>query len=187
MFAHREPQNSTWWTWREGLPSDFTSGRQVLRIRSGQPMAARYISAPNHQEAFGRRQRKAVRLTGPEGDQFAPQEAADKSRVFFAKYKGGHGQAWSVSVAGGDERPVTGMAADVGWVPARSGIYFVNGDPRHYSLNYFDFVTQRVHKISDLPGLFVIWSISLSPDGRTLLFSGIEHSEGDIVLVEGFQ
>ena len=88
---------------------------------------------------------------------------------------------------GGDERPVTGMPADVGWVPTRSGTYFISGSPRHFSLNHFDFVTRHVHKIADLPGLFAIWGPAISPDGHTFLFTGIEHSEGDIVLVEGFR
>src|SRR5664279_1729124 len=129
----------------------------------------------------------AVRLTGDGGGQLAPQAAADKARLFFYRQVGGHDQAWSASVDGGDEHPVTGMPADVRWVAARNGMYFFTGDPRHYSLNYFDFVTQQARKVADLPSLFVIWSASLSPDGRTLLFTGIEHSEGDIVLVEGFR
>ena len=78
----------------------------------------------------------------------------------------------------------SGMVADV---PARSGIYFLNGSPRHFSLGYFDFVTRQVHKIADLPGLFVSWGPSISADGHTLLFSGIEHSESDIFLVERFR
>jgi len=44
-----------------------------------------------------------------------------------------------------------------------------------------------VTKIADLPGLFAQWGLSLSPDGHTLLISGIEHVEGDIVLVDGFR
>ncbi|PYT05000.1 MAG: hypothetical protein DMF60_13440 [Acidobacteria bacterium] len=129
----------------------------------------------------------AVRLTGEGEGRAWPQEAVDGTRVFFFKVEGGHGQAWSVSVNGGDESAVPGMSADKAWVPARSGFYFINGSPRHYSLNHFDFVTQHVHKIADLPGLFAIWGTNLSPDGHTFLFSGIEHSEGDIVLVEGFR
>lgn len=128
----------------------------------------------------------AVRLTEGQG-QTTPLESADGTRMFFYKVEAGHTRAWSASVNGGDERPVTGMPADMGWVPARSGIYFVNGSPRHFAFNYFDFVTQRVHKIADLPSLFAIWGPHLSPDGHTLFFSGIEHSEGDIVLVEGFR
>jgi hypothetical protein len=90
-------------------------------------------------------------------------------------------------VNGGDERPVAGAPADVGWVPARTGGYFINGAPRHFSLNYFDIGTRHVHKIADFLYLFALWGPSLSPDGHTFLFSGIEHSEGDIVLVEGFR
>jgi hypothetical protein len=78
------------------------------------------------------------------------------------------------------------MPADVTWVPARNGIYFINGSPRHFSLNYFDLIGGHRHKIADLPGLFAIWGPTISPDGHTFLFAGIEHSEGNIFLVEGF-
>ena len=128
----------------------------------------------------------AVRLTG-EGEADSPQESVDGKRVFFYKVEGGQGQTWSAPVNGGDERPVPGMPADVSWVPARNGIYFITGSPRHFSLNYFDFITRRVHKIADLPGLFAVWAPTISPDGHTFLFSGIEHSEGNIFLVEGFR
>lgn len=128
----------------------------------------------------------AVRLTEDKG-RVSPQESADGTRVFFYGDEGGHEEAWSASVNGGDERPVTGMPADVGWVPTRNGMYFINGSPRHFALNYFDFVTQHVRKIADLPGLFAIWAPHLSPDGHTFLFSGIEHSDGNIFVVEGFR
>ncbi len=129
----------------------------------------------------------AVRVTGDGGGQLGPQAAADQARLFLYKQVGSHDQAWSASVEGGDERPVTGMPVDVRWVAAKNGMYFITGDSRHYSLNYLDFSTQHVRKIAELPGLFVLWGTSLSPDGRTFLFTGIEHSEADIVLVEGFQ
>jgi len=51
--------------------------------------------------------------------------------------------------------------------------------------DHFDPANRRIHKVSDLPGLFALLGASLSPDGHTFLFSGIEHSEGDIVLVRG--
>ena len=127
----------------------------------------------------------AVRLTG-EG-RYWPQESVDGTRVFFGTNEGGYAQVWSASVDGGDERPVTGMPANEQWVPARSGMYFIDGSPRHHFLAHFDFVTRHVRKIADLPGLFVIWGPSLSPDGHTFLFTGREHSESDIFLVEGFR
>jgi Tol biopolymer transport system component/DNA-binding winged helix-turn-helix (wHTH) protein len=127
-----------------------------------------------------------LRLTEGKG-QMTPLESADGTSVFFYKLDEEHIQAWSVSANGGDEHRVMGMPDDVGWVPSTQGIYFMNGSPRHFALNYFDFVTRQAHKIADLPGLFNIGSPHLSPDGHAFLFSGIEHSEGDIVLVDGFR
>lgn len=127
----------------------------------------------------------AVRLTA-DGRTW-PQESDDGKRLYFYKNEGGHGSAWSASVDGGDEQPVTGMPAGVQWVPARSGMYFLNGSPHQFFVDYFDFATRKIHKIADLPGLFASWGPSISPDGRTFLISGIEHSEGDIFLADGFR
>ena len=95
----------------------------------------------------------AVRLTEAKGET-APQESMDHARVFFSKAEGDHGHAWSVSVNGGDEHSIPGMPADVSWVVTKSGAYFIDGSPRHYSLNHFDFLSQKVHKVSDLAPLF---------------------------------
>jgi len=129
----------------------------------------------------------AVRLTGGGKDRFGPQETADGARIFFHRLVSGHEEVWSVSANGGDERLARGMPVDVNWAPALGGMYFIQGAPRHFSVNHFDFATHRVTKIADLPGLFAQWGLSLSPDGHTLLISGIEHVEGDIVLVDGFR
>ena len=68
-----------------------------------------------------------------------------------------------------------------------TGFYFLDGSPRHFFLGYYDPATHLVRKVADLPGLFTVWGAHLAPDGHAILFSGIEHSEGDLVLVEGFQ
>jgi dipeptidyl aminopeptidase/acylaminoacyl peptidase len=124
----------------------------------------------------------ASRLTAEGKDKSKPQEAMDGTRVFFYSER----SVWSASVNGGDERPVPGIPSDVSWVPARSGGYFVDGSSRHFALHYFDTATEHAHKIADFPNLFAMWGSSLAPDGQSILFSGIEHSEGDIMLVEGF-
>lgn len=130
----------------------------------------------------------AVRLTGEgKGSRSTPRATSDGTRVLFDRLEGGHAQVWSASVNGDDERPVAGMPPDVQWVPARNGAYFIDGTSRHYFLNYFDFATRKVTRVADLPGLFVLWGPHLAPDGKTVLFSGIEHSEGDIMLVDGFR
>jgi hypothetical protein len=125
----------------------------------------------------------ASRLTADGKDRSEPQEAMDGTRVFYSS----EGNVWSASANGGDERPIPGVLSYVGWVPARSGTYFVDGGPRHFTLHYFDTSTQRARKIADFPYLFAMWGSSLAPDGQSILFSGIEHSEADIMLVEGFR
>ena len=124
----------------------------------------------------------AIRLTTEGKDQSEPQEAMDGTRVFFYS----EANVWSASVNGGDEHAVPGVPSYVTWLPASSGAYFVDGSPRRFALHYFDTATQRTHKIADFPYLFAMWGSSLAPDGQSILFSGIEHSEGDIMLVEGF-
>ncbi len=123
-----------------------------------------------------------IRLTEEGQDRNTPQEASDGTRVYF--YKDEH--LWSVSANGGDERPFPGVPVNVSWMPGLRGAYFVDGSPRHFALHYFDTATQHAHKIADFPYLFVMWGSSLAPDGQSILFTGIEHSEGDIMLVEGF-
>ena len=129
----------------------------------------------------------AVRLTGTGKARFAPRETTDGAHILFDQIDGGHTRVWSASTNGGDEHVVTGMPADTQWAPAPGGAYFVVGSPRHHSLNYFNFATQRVSKIADVPGLFLLWEPHFSRQGNTLLFSGIERSEGDIMLVDGFR
>jgi len=129
----------------------------------------------------------AVRVSPPGTKVFEPSQSADGTRLFFYKIEGEHSSAWSGSVNGGDERPVAGIPPDVGWTQGPNGAYFIHGLPRHSSIQYLHSTTRRLHKLCDLPGLFTVWGATLAPDAHTLLFSGIEHSEGDITLVEGFR
>lgn len=63
----------------------------------------------------------------------------------------------------------------------------VDGGPRHFALHYYDGATRQAHKIADFCNLFAMWASSVAPDSQSILFSGIQHSEGDIMLVEGFR
>ena len=129
----------------------------------------------------------AVRLT-KEGRSY-PQESADGKRVFYvvgAERK----ELWSVSVNGGDEHREEGVPSfedGESWTSAQNGIYFVGGPPFHPSLNYFDFAARHV-KVWELHSVIMVCcGIAVSRNNDTLLFSGIDHAESDIMLVEGFQ
>ena len=128
----------------------------------------------------------AVRLT-KEG--FYPQESADGTRVFYVL---GHDPSaiWSVSVNGSDERREEGIPtlhSDAHWTPVQNGIYFIDGSTGSASLFYFDLSTRHLQKIAELRGLDPWGGIGVSRDGRTLLFSAVDHYDSDIMLVEGFR
>jgi len=128
----------------------------------------------------------AIRLTKEGG--YYPQESADGKFVFYVAGEQDH-ELWSVGVNGGDEhrvKGIPGLALDATWTPVQNGIYFVDGAPGHYSLSYFEFATHSVHKVAKLPDLSVHPGLAVSPDGHQLLYSGIEGSESDLVLVDRF-
>ena len=111
------------------------------------------------------------------------QESVDGARVFFYKVDGGHLQAWCKVVSGGDERPVLECPQTYRGVPARNGITSSMRFPRHFSLNYFDFVTRRAHKIADLPSVRCRKTLHLRR--RTYLsLRWTRALRGDIVLME---
>src|SRR6202022_2923024 len=115
---------------------------------------------------------------------YYPQESTDGKRVFYV-VGGNLSELWSVPVNGGDERREEGMPAlrsDAHWTPVQDGIYFIDG-----SVYYFDFSTRHIDKVSELPGLDPWGGIAVSSDGRTLLFSAVDHYDSDIMLVEGFR
>ena len=71
------------------------------------------------------------------------------------------------------------------WTVVPGGIYFVPADmPK--SIRYFDFATRRVRRISEVEKDFDD-SLSVSPDGRWLLYTQADEDNADIMLVENFR
>jgi serine/threonine protein kinase len=119
--------------------------------------------------------------------------SVDGRRIFYVqelKSMAG-GELWSVSIDGGDERPVAGMPPLAGewegeWALGRSGIYFLDiGPPAVF--DFLDFATAKVRRVAGIPGRPGPWrSLGLSPDERALLYSQVDGVTGDIMLIENF-
>ena len=133
---------------------------------------------------------QAVQVTQHGG--FEAFESPDGKLLYYTKGRG-PGGVWQMPVAGGEERQVAELA-NAGhrryWAVQNEGIYFVS--PRsgaRAAINFFSFARRLVTQIGVLekdplqgpPGLTV------SPDGRWVLYAQADQSISDIMLVDNFR
>jgi Tol biopolymer transport system component len=122
----------------------------------------------------------------------APQESFDGRTIYYAS---GYNKPVLKRVA---QQTLPGTASEVdglphvlfdtAWTPAAGGIYFVPADsPR--SLRYFDFATKQIRPVfeadTDFNGGHS--GLSVSSDGRWILYSQDDKANGDIMLVDHFR
>jgi Tol biopolymer transport system component len=120
-----------------------------------------------------------------------PQESFDGGTIYYAS---GYNKPVLKRVA---QQTLPGTASEVdglphvlfeaAWTPAAGGIYFVPADsPR--SLRYFDFATKQIRPVfeadTDFNGGHS--GLSVSSDGRWILYSQDDKVNGDIMLVDHF-
>jgi len=133
---------------------------------------------------------QAIQVTKQGG--FEAFESSDGELLYYTKGRG-PGGIWQMPVAGDEERQVPELLS-AGywryWAVLNDGIYFVapvaSARP---AINFFSFATHRVMQLGVLerdplqgpPGLTV------SPDGRWVLYAQVDQSVSDIMLVEHFR
>jgi eukaryotic-like serine/threonine-protein kinase len=133
---------------------------------------------------------QAIQVTKRGG--FEAFESPDGQLLYYTKGRG-PGGLWQIPVAGGEERQVPELV-DAGywryWAVHDSGIYFVapvaSARP---AIKFFSFITHAVAQLGVLerdplqgpPGL------TISPDGRWLLYAQVDQSVSDLMLVENFR
>ena len=92
----------------------------------------------------------------------------------------------------GPDSPIEGMpllkALSALWTVVRGGIYFVPADAPH-SICYFDISTRQVRRIMDVDRDFNSHNggLSVSPDGRWMLYSQVDEVNSDIIVVDHFR
>ena len=117
-----------------------------------------------------------------------PQESLDGGTIYYAS---GYNKPVLKRVAQG---ALPGVASEVdglppvlserAWTPTAGGIYFVPADsPR--SLRYFDFATKQIRPVFEADTDFDS-GLSVSSDGRWILYSQDDKVNGDIMLVDHF-
>jgi len=115
-------------------------------------------------------------------------ESADGSSLYYAK-QFVDAEIWRVPTGGGEEGPLPGMPPveySAWWVPTAAGIYFIAEGPVA-RVRFYDFTTRAVKEIADLPGAPApyVGGISVSRDGRYVIYSQIDETASDLMLVDG--
>jgi Tol biopolymer transport system component len=132
----------------------------------------------------------AVQLTQQGG--FEAFESPGGDIVYYTKNRG-PGPVWQVPVNGGEERQVSDqlvLSYWRYWAVRDDGIYFVSRPgPDRPAVALFSFSTRRVSNLAaiDRDPLQGLPGLTISPDGRSVLYSQADQSLSDIMLIENFR
>jgi Tol biopolymer transport system component/DNA-binding winged helix-turn-helix (wHTH) protein len=128
-------------------------------------------------------------LVSKDIDAINPQESLDGKTIYFAsQLQKSTLKKVALPAQPGTESEVEGfprLSSPNFWTFSANGIYFVPADAPK-SVRYFDFATRRIRPIFEADKDFG-GGLSLSPDGRWLLYSQYGDVTGDIMLVDHFR
>ena len=127
-----------------------------------------------------------IKLTRNGG--ISPVESHDGRFLYYSKYE--QGGVWRMPLQGGAETEVLRDVQGGGWPNwgiTSSGIYYLKLDqfPR-VSIQFFEFATRRsipIYILRNKPG----WGLSVSSDGKSIVYVQGEFAESDVMLVKNFR
>ncbi|HUQ91839.1 MAG TPA: protein kinase [Bryobacteraceae bacterium] len=135
---------------------------------------------------------QAIQVTKNSG--FHGVESPDGKYVYYSK-AANQGGLWRVPIDGGAEEPVIdGLRAGYWsyWSFGKDGIYYVDredveGGGARYPLHCLQLPTKKDSILTYLNRRPFNSGLSVAPDGRTFLYTQVDQSETDIMMVDGFR
>jgi Tol biopolymer transport system component len=167
----------------EALPAWTRDGKSVY-VASGRSGALQIWKLPI---AGGR----SIQVTRNGGAEAA--EAPDGGSIYYSRVPESGPGLWRVAADGGDEVPVLPSVRFGYWSLNRRGIYFLDfgvarGAPR--PVKFFNFESQQTVDVGVVESS-VAWTntpgFAISPDGRWLLYTSLETTDADLMLLENFR
>ncbi|HWB84330.1 MAG TPA: hypothetical protein VG675_09335 [Bryobacteraceae bacterium] len=121
---------------------------------------------------------------------FRPEESPDRKLLYYGKY--GDHRLWSTPVSGGEEREVLDSIMGMNWTVASKGIYYLVaavGPGGRNLAQFYNFQTGKTTTVGTVEGtLSTDYSgISVSADGRWLLYSYIADVSSDLMMIDRFR
>jgi Tol biopolymer transport system component len=112
-----------------------------------------------------------------------PIESPDGKFVYFAKSLAGS-SLWRIPAAGGKETKVLDSSALWNFAVTKTGLYFVPVES--HSIQFLELATGKVTRVAKSEQK-IGFGLSVSPDGRSLLYAQLDREGGDLMLVENFR
>lgn len=126
----------------------------------------------------------AVQVSDYGGD--APLKSPDDAYIYYVQAWDRPSPLWRLPVSGGAPVKVLEGVLLANFVVLAKGIYYLDQLSGETRLQYFDFATRRSTTVARNLG-DVAPGLTASPDGRTILFSRVDSSVDDLMLVENFR
>jgi len=120
-----------------------------------------------------------------------PRESPDGQWVYYShwgKRPLGDSSLWKMPRDGGEETQVLESVDRDAFGIVKEGIYFIPKPDAagRYSIQFFNFATKRIRSISTIESA-IQGNLSVSPDGRWILYSQNDQEGSDLMLVENFR
>jgi Tol biopolymer transport system component len=131
---------------------------------------------------------KAVQIT--RNGALRLEESPNGRLLFYGKY--GKRGLWSIPVTGGEERQVLSSVEGMNWTVASDGIYYFDSSVKPDApklLKFYSFKKGNVNLVGTLEAALPLSSpdVSVSPDGRRLLYSHIANTNSDLMILDHFR
>jgi Tol biopolymer transport system component len=128
----------------------------------------------------------AVRITNNGG--YVAFESKDGKSLYYTKTLN-VATLFKVPVEGGRETKVIDAVQGASFAVAEKGIYFIPPADisGRSSIQFFAFSTGRTQQVAVLENPTGITSLSVSPDGRSFLYTRVDQEDSDLMLVDNFR
>jgi len=114
-------------------------------------------------------------------------ESANGRYLYYSKFE--QGGVWRMAIEGHDEAQILDIGGDdwPDWALTPQGIYFFAfARFSHPTIQFLDFASGKTHPVLTLerkPG----WGLSISSDGKSLIYPQDEFEESNLMMVENFK
>jgi Tol biopolymer transport system component len=109
----------------------------------------------------------------------------DGKFLYFVKERGsGSSSLWRLPLAGGDEEQVAPALFRLNYHVTSRGVYYA--EPRTRTIQFLDLETRKSSVLWHADKPFDL-GMSVSPNGRHLLYSQIDNSGGNLMMMENFR